>query len=166
MTTTKDVQRMDVSIDAGQKLITIKIPTQADVALHLNRLHADNISYAALYGIGVRITRAAALPSGSTWAEKRAAMQELIEHLESGSPEWSAARQSGSRIGSDEVLLARALQEIYTNKTPERVREYVHGLTKAQRLAVAQTEQVREILDRMRAEETKEINGEDLLAAL
>lgn len=166
MTTTKDVQRMDVSINTEQKQISIKIPTQADVTLHLHRLHADNISYAALYGIGVRITRAAALPAGSTWSDKRAAMQELVEHLESGSPEWSAARQSGTRIGSDEVLLARVLQELYANKSPERIREYVHGLTKQQRLAVMQTEQVREIADRMRAEETKEINGEDLLAAL
>ncbi len=171
MAQTKDIQRMNVQIDSAVRTVTVQVPSQPDVVLHLDRLHQDNKSYAALYGIGVRITRAAALSAGADgksapWSEKRAALQALVEHLESGSPEWSPARQSGSRIGSDEVLLAQALAEAFPEKTPERIREYLHGLTKAQRASVAATGKVKEILERMRAEQTKDIDGEELLAGL
>jgi hypothetical protein len=92
------------------------------------------------YGAEVRITRAAALRVDSKTGkpsspeDKYDRVKRMAEHIASGSEDWNPP--SGDRIGADESLLARALQEVYPSMDTAKIRADVAGMRPEQRRAL------------------------------
>lgn len=141
-----------------------------EAVLDLEALHAAVIQKATLHGLKARIVDAAAIPCDPTTgksasaAQKYTAVLNLVSHYNSGSTEWSPKRSE--RIGSDEGLLATALGELRSDRTQEQIKEFISGLTKPQRLALMATKDIRQVVDRIRAEATQGVDAEELLSGL
>ena len=143
------------------------------VALDLTKVHNDIKARAVVHGLKQRITDATAMSrvlvngveTNATPQAKLEAMRQLVEHYNSGAAEWRIKGQ-GERIGSDEVLLVRALGEVYPEKDVDKLRAYVAGLTKAQRTALLGNEKIKATAERLRAETTADVNTEELLEGL
>lgn len=158
--------------DLHKQTITFTVPgVEQKLVLNLTQVSDANKTYAMYHGFFQRIGDAAAMEraarggKSATPQEKWDALAELVEHYNSGAESWSPKRSE--RIGSDELLLARALTEVYPEKDPARIREYVSGLSKAQRTALmTQNAQVKAAIDALQAEQVKDINTEELLAGL
>lgn len=133
-----------------------------EAILDISRVHDSLHKEAEIHGWSQRIGDTAAMSQGATAAQKLEAMQKLCEHYNSGTAEWSPTRSRA--IGSDEVLLARVLAEVYADRTPERIREYVAGLRAAERNAILA--KFKEIADRIRAESATDVDAEALLKDL
>lgn len=93
---------------------------------------------AVTHGLLQRIRDAAAIPRSTETGlaasprEKYEAMKVLVDHYASGRAEWSPSRREGA-----DSLLIRALVAV-REKPVERVREYVKGLSPAERRALEQ----------------------------
>lgn len=158
--------------DLAKQTITFTVPGVAQaLVLDLSKVSEACRTYAAFHGFGQRIGDAAAMeraahggktaPAQAKWD----AMSALVEHYNSGAEGWSP--KAADRIGSDELLLARALGALRPDKDAARIREYVAGMTKAQRTALmTQNAEVRKAVEALQAEVTKDINTEELLAGL
>lgn len=137
-------------------------PVIGEAVLDISKVHETLHREAEIHGWSQRIGDTAAMSQGSSAAEKLAAMQKLCDHYNSGTAEWSPTRTRA--IGSDEVLLARVLAEVYTDRTAERIREYVAGLRAAERNAILA--KFKDIADRIRAESATDVDAEELLKDL
>ena len=154
--------------DGGSKTLT----------LHLERVNAANIDYAAFHGFKQRISDAAAIPFDketnryATAAEKFDAMKELIEHYESNVAEWALRSGGGLREGSllfQALTLMRgeqAAEDPSMARTAEQIRTFIEGLDKSQRAKLLLSSQVRPFADRVRAEAGKGVDAEEMLTGL
>jgi hypothetical protein len=124
------------------------------------------------YGAEVRITRAAALRRDektgkeSSPGEKYERVKRMAEHVASGSDDWNPP--SGDRIGADESLLSRALQEVYPNMDPAKIRADVTGMRPEQRRALLTNANgkhaaIAEAAQRIRASDVKDVDTDVLL---
>lgn len=158
--------------DLAKRTITFIVPgVSTPLVLDLNSVSEQCRTYAAYHGFGQRIGDAAAMERAARGGksaspqEKFDAMRALVEHYNSGAEGWSP--KAADRIGSDELLLARALAVVKPDKDPAKIREYVSGLTKAQRTALmTQNAEVKAAVELLQAEQVKDINTEELLAGL
>jgi hypothetical protein len=141
-------------------------PVVGTASLDMSKVHAGHHRNAEVHGWFQRIGDAAALPTvnglAPTAGMKLAEMQKLCEHYNSGSPEWSPTRTRA--IGSDETLCSRVLLEEFPDKGAERIREYVVGLSAAERSAILA--KFKDTADRLRAEMTADVDTEALLKDL
>lgn len=110
----------------------------ADGTVEFNIAHyeeyrsADDFIRAALVnGFKQKIADAAALPAGSTAAEKRAAMQECVDRL--GEREWNAKREG---TGVDSMLVAVLVDYYKGSKTAADVRKQIEPWSSAERRKV------------------------------
>lgn len=106
------------------------------VSYQIGALHeyekADEFIRAALVnGFKQKIADAAALPSGATASEKRAAMQECVDRL--GEREWNARREGS---GVDSMLVAVLDHYYQGNKTVKAIREQIEPWSAAERRKV------------------------------
>lgn len=158
--------------DLTKRTITFTVPgVTQPLILDMEKVSEACKTYAGYHGFGQRIGDAAALErstrggKSATAQEKWNAMSALVEHYNSGAEAWSPKRADS--IGSDEVLLARALSVVKPDKSPEAIRSYVAGLSKAQRVALmTQNSEVKAAVEMIQGEEVKDINTEELLAGL
>lgn len=158
--------------DLNKQTITFRVPgIEIPLVLDLSRVSDANKTYATFHGFGQRVGDAAAMERAARGGrsasaqEKFDALSELVEHYNSGAESWSPKRSD--RIGSDELLLARALAEVYPSKPSERIREYVSGLSKAQRTALmTQNAEVKAAIELLQAEQVKDIDTDALLEGL
>jgi hypothetical protein len=164
--------RIGRTYDLAKRTITFTVPGITDsLVLNLDSVSESCRTYAAYHGFGQRIGDAAAIEralNGGKTASPQAkwdAMNALVSHYNSGAEGWSP--KASDRIGSDELLLARALSALRPDKPSERIREYVAGMTKAQRTALmTQDAGVRAEVEKLQAEVVKDIDTESLLAGL
>jgi hypothetical protein len=158
--------------DLTKHTITFSVPGVATpLVLNLDSVSESCRTYAAYHGFGQRIGDAAAMERASRGGkpasaqEKWDAMSALCTHYNSGAEGWSP--KGAERIGSDELLLARALAALRPDKDSARIREYVAGMTKAQRTALmTQDEHVRAEVEKIQAEVVKDIDTTALLEGL
>jgi hypothetical protein len=66
--------------------------------------------------------------------EKYDAVKVMFDHIFSGTEEWNPA--GGERIGADESLLSRALQEVYPSVDIAKIRADVTGMRPEERRAI------------------------------
>jgi hypothetical protein len=139
-----------------------------ETSLDLTKAHENLRKRAEIHGWIQRISDAAALPFDkdtkrfASPEEKLAAMDRLVQHYMTGTQDWSPVKSRA--IGTDEVLAARVLQEVHTDKTPERIREFVAGLRAAERTAILA--KYKEVADRLRGEMSQDVDADALLAGL
>lgn len=153
------------------------------LALDLSKVSEANRQRAALHGLVQRVSDAAAMQRDSktgasaTPQEKFEAMRRLVEHYESGSGEWSPARETQGvgrpRVDQDRVLLSMALGIFNPAKDAGTVAQFVQGLKKEQVMALLVSEQLRESvalareeMDKASLEAAKGVNAEELLSGL
>lgn len=128
------------------------------------------------HGIVQRVSDAAALSRNTengakaSPTDKHAAMKRLVDHINSGSDDWSPARDAAGP-GLDAIVLA-AIGEVL-KKDEEAVRAFVaagatkHGVTQRAYLArLADGKAVRPIVDRMRAAQASEVDPDAELDAM
>lgn len=147
--------------DLTKRTITFTVPGVSEpLVLNLDSVSESCRTYAAYHGFGQRCGDAAAIEraanGGKTAApqDKWNAIAALVQHYNSGAEAWSPKRSES--VGSDELLLARALVVVYPDKDAERIRSHVAGLTKAQRTALmTQHAEVKAAVELIQAEQVQ-----------
>ena len=121
------------------------------LTLDMGKLHADILKRAACVGMAqVRIIDAAAVSradkagvvrtAATMIALKHERIAALIAYYETGTSEWSRAREVSSERGG---YLFEALCQIYEGKqTPAQIREFLDGLTGAEQAALNEDDEV------------------------
>lgn len=152
-------------------------PTNAVLTLDPAAIHEDNRRRAMYMGLTSRIVDKAALPFDkakgryATPAEKLEAMRPLVEHLASGTADWSPKRATVVKVSGLDAILLAAVQEA-TGRGEAEVREMVakgagkHHVTEEQFLALlGRGKLVAPIVERMRAEQAAsvDLDADDLL---
>lgn len=106
--------------------ILVAVAGVGSITMDMTKVHADNKAYAAFHGFKQRLVDAAALSRDTTNgataspADKFAAIKELVDHYEGGSPDWS--RQSAGGGASSITLEAIAtIQGLTYEVAEERV---------------------------------------------
>lgn len=186
------------AFDAATNELTIKVTDAGNHVLRLNAVSATCRNRAAVHGFIQRVVDAAAIPSEpiavadpkaadpvaekarvaaynealriSRAVRKSGLMGRLVEHYNTGSDEWSPAREAGV-IGLDGILL-RAVMEV-TGKDEPAVRALIatqaatHKVTERAYLAKLGTgAKVAEVANRMRAEGASDVDADAELDAL
>ena len=139
--------------------------------------HADRAPgtqrQAAMFGWSRKISNEAAmsrsvetgLPASN--ADKLAAMAAMIEHLESGTVDWSPARSASTRVsGADIGLLVTALMELQPTKSKDELTAWVKSKEPAARSALMLNAKVKPIVDRLRSALAADVDSESLLDEL
>lgn len=132
----------EVSMDAdGHAVITFHVRGAGSIELAMRDLHGDIVAHAAIHGMIQRISDAAAISrdpetgAPATPQDKFEAMSRLVGHYSTGTSEWARRPQAGE--GRSGGLLFRALCELSKEtKTPEEIREWLAGKTKAEQAAL------------------------------
>lgn len=154
---------------AGETVIKFTVRDAGELRLDLMKVAQTNQQRAMLHGFVQRIQDAAAISRSTdtgkpaTPQEKYDAMAALVEHYNSGSEDWALRREAGTREGG---LLQRCLEQLYPQKGKERIAEYIKGLSAGDRTALLASPKVAEVAMKLRAEATKHIDTEELLAGL
>lgn len=134
-------------------VITFNVKDAGTIALDLSKVSTENASHAMRHGFIQRISDAAAMsrnPADGSPASPEAklvAMTRLVEHYESGTPDWSRVREAGPKGG----FLFEALCEMYPGKTPEDIRAFLDGLSDKEQAALRDDDQVEPIIKRIKA---------------
>lgn len=149
--------QMDLEFANGKKL-----------TLDITQLSDNIISQAICHGLKQKLVDAAAISCNpdtgrsATVDDKYHAVNEVFGRLLAG--DWNKRREGGGAAGG---LLYRALVRVYEGrKTPEQIREWLDGITDAQKAALRKNPKVSKVIDEIRAEDGTENDGEDLLAQL
>lgn len=169
--------------EAGVLVFTVRGagPDGADATLSLDpkSMHEKNRERAMIHGLVQKVSDRAALSRNTvnfkpaTPAEKLAAMRVLVDHLASGSEEWSPTRASAVPKGPtlDPILVAAVVEA--TGRLDSEVREMIakgagkKSVTPAVYLAaLANAAAVRPIVERLRAEQASrlDVDGDELLS--
>ena len=139
------------------------------VELYRDKLHADILERGLIEGISDRVADKAAKSRdkvtgiAASPAEKRAAMQGIVDYYETGAAAWSMHGEAIS--GLDSVLL-KALKLAYPQKTEKELREFLSGKTKAQQGALAVSDELAEHVVTVRKKLTAGIDTAAVLAGL
>lgn len=163
---THEVTNLEGAVGADT-IITFRVAEVGELQLNLSAVSVQNLRRAQVHGFCQRINDAAALSRDTTSgkpaspSEKFLAMQELVEHYNSGTSEWRLAGR-----GTGDSLLIRALVEVRSDRTAEQIREFVKALSGKQRAALSAEATIAPVIERMRAEAGKGIDTEELLSGL
>ena len=134
MDTTKIKSNSTVTtiVDGGQ--ILFSVIGAGSVTLDTAKVSQVVKDLATMHGFKQRISDRAAISRNpetglaASPQDKLEAMKELVEFYHLGGEDWSMRKAGGERQTGG--LLVQCLIALYADKTPERVREYVKGLSK------------------------------------
>lgn len=154
-------------VNASVGTIVFNVRGAGALTLHMERVSAGNKAYAALHGFKQRISDAAAIERNSETGlpaspgDKLAAMRALVEHYESGSPEWATRV---ARTASEGGLLLQSLVRIGVAR--ETAVERIAQWSRSEQLAVLNSPKVKVHADAIRLEAGKGIEVSGLLEGL
>jgi hypothetical protein len=145
--------------------------TETATAAH--NLRARMHGYSAKFVDRAAIPRDKATGRSATNAEKEAAVLECFDRIVSGG-DWNAAKaEAAPKIAADAKLLARALERIYTKKSPAELLAYATGLDVKTREGMMLNAKVKVVIDAIKAEDEAKIMAgvdqsaiDDMLAGL
>jgi hypothetical protein len=161
-----------IEVDGGAIGVKFKVKDAGEVELDLTKVSAANQRRAMVHGFVQRVSDRAAISrdtktgASASPAEKLEAMQELVEHLNSGAESWSMGREGGGGASLDVALLVSALCEVYSEKPRDEVQAWVRKRTREERAALMGGEKLKPIVDRLRLEQSKGVDAEALLGEL
>lgn len=148
--------------------LVIKFSHGKELTLETESLSPEILSYAICHGLKQKLVDAAAISRNqdtgrsATVDDKYHAVNDVFGRLLAG--EWNKRREGGGASGG---LLYRALVRVYEGrKTPDQIKEWLDGITDAQKAALRKNPKVSKVIDEIRAEDGTENDGEDLLAEL
>lgn len=119
------------------------IPEGEAVVLDMTKVSTANTQWAAIHGFKRRVADGAALErnkdtgASASWADKRAEMQAIVEHLESGTDQWRLASERGPRaVDTSELdFYVDVLALVYTEKSREALTAFAKKKSKVERMA-------------------------------
>lgn len=153
------------------KRIVFTVAGVAQLELSLSSVSSQVFERAAIHGLIQRICDTAAISrntetgQSATPAEKYEAMKELVDYYNSGAVEWSRKR-TGTGSGDSGGLLRKCLLKMYPEKGAQRIDEFLKGLSRKEKLALLNSEQVKVVADEFRVKETDKEAAEELLKGL
>lgn len=125
------------------------------------QLPAQLINQFALHGAEQKLGDAAA--GSEDIDDAFEAVSELALRL--GRGEWTAERKAGNGLSGASTLV-KALCQVYPNKTPEQIREFLSKKTHAEKLALRNSEKVLPVVQALEAAKTKKATVVDTDAML
>jgi len=162
-TTKKDIA---ANID-GQKMV-LAFANGKQITVNAEALDTEIVNRAVMHGLKQKLVDAAAISrnpdTGATASieDKYNAVYDVYQRLLNG--EWNKNREGGGGVSGG--LLFRALCRMYSRKTPEQIREFLDGKTKAEQSALRANPKIAAIIDTIRAERVSGVDSEDLLDEL
>lgn len=143
-----------------------------ELDLDLRKVHADNTARATLHGFVQKVSdRAAKKCDPKTGkpapvGEKFQAMRTLVEHLNSGSADWSLRAVAQPRVDWEVEDLVQAMKDLGYVGT-EAAEAKVRSWKPSERAQVSLGVDIRERINELRAERAKATGGgEEAVAAL
>lgn len=167
---TKAKSNSIITHEVAGALIKFRVLDIGELVLDLSKVHAENAARALSHGFIQRVADAAAISrdtktgKSASPRDKFEAMEELVNHYNSGSAEWRLARAEGSGFGRSYLLLA--LCELYPNKTRDELDTWLKAKTAEQRRGLEMEESIKAKIDAMKAKGTEHINTQVLLGEL
>jgi hypothetical protein len=168
------------TVSEDQVSITFHVKGAGDLVLDLSKVNSAILTRARTHGFIQRVSDKAAIPCDTTTglpatpAMKLEAMRGMVEHFMSGSSEWNVKRAEGTRKpkdGLDPIIIA-AVCEV-TGKDEAAIRAIIEAGAKAKEIkpvaylaALAGAGKVRTVVDRMRAEQAPDLDGDELLEGM
>lgn len=168
---TKPKSNSVVTHTVAGNVITFHVLGVGDITFDTALVHTAVAERAAVHGFIQRISDAAAISrdpktgKSATPDEKHDAMLELVNHYQSGSPEWSRVGQAGPRGG----ILFRALVRIYDGKqSPEQIRTFLDGINKTEQAALRAEPSIAAVIREIEADDASQskVDTDALLAQL
>jgi len=180
MTKQKSNSVITTTVSEDQSRIVFNVKGAGELVLDLTKMNAAILMRARTHGFIQKVSDRAAIPFNketnqyATPQQKFDAMRELVDHFHSGTADWAPKREGGAGRkpgGLDPILLA-AVAEV-TGKTIADVRGIVEAGAKAKAItqsqflgALSSAAKVRPIVERMRAEQASDLDGDELLEGL
>jgi hypothetical protein len=144
----------EVLMDENKKPsgVTFSAPSiHESQTVYLHELASDIRMACAAHGLKQKVQDAAAISRNpetgrsATVADKWAAMEKVVIRLLSG--EWNAEREGGGATS----YLFRAMCELKPEASPEKIKAWLDKKTTAEKAAMELNDQVRPIIERLRA---------------
>lgn len=170
---TKKRSNSVVSAMVGETTVKFVVDGFEPLVLDTTKINQVNRDRAVMHGFKQRIQDAAAISRDTETgqpaspAEKYEAMKVLVDHYNSGTPEWNIARAAGSPRETGGMLL-EALAQLNPKKTRDELQTFIKGLNKTERDAVSTSKKVAPVIEAIRAKRAKAtgIDGDALLDAI
>lgn len=142
--------------------------SDGSVVLHCERVSPEILAYAAFHGLKQRGTDTMALKADDFGgrvpeAAKRAELQAMVAHLESGTAEWNRRSATGEPRGG---LLLTVLCEAYPGQTREKLATWLKGKSAADRAALLREPRMAVIAERIREAAGKGADTQSLVDEL
>lgn len=147
-------------------------PGQGELLLDLRKIHPDNTARATLHGFVQKVSdRAAKKCDPKTGkpapvGEKFQAMKTLVDHLNSGSADWSLRAVAQPRVDWEVEDLVQAMKDLgYVGSEAAEVK--IRGWKPAERAQVSLQDNIRERINELRSERAQaQGGGGEAVAAL
>jgi hypothetical protein len=146
-------------------------PVFETTTLEFDKLAKVNRERAEIHGWIQRVSDRAAIArntetgKSATPVEKFNAMKTLVEFYNSGSENWAMAG-SGPGPSAEFNLLVTALCEAYANKSREDLTKWAKARSAGERTALMESVMLKGIVERLRSENAKGVNVDELLKGL
>ena len=160
--------KKDVACAINGLVVELLFSNGKRIVLNGGALDAAIIDRATAHGLKQKLVDAAAISRNSDTGatanieDKYNAVYDVYQRLLNG--EWNKNREGGGGTGGG--LLFRALCRLYGRKTPEQIREFLDGKTKAEQSALRANPKIAAIIDTIRAERASGVDSDDLLDEL
>lgn len=135
--------------------ITFTVLGVGNLVFNTSKAHPDNHYQAQIHGFIQRISDAAAIPrdpetgESASAQDKFDAMQRLVDHYESGTPEWSRRPVAGEGKSGGLLFKALCIMSAET-KTPEEIKAWMATKTRTQLAKLRTTSKVAEVIESLR----------------
>jgi hypothetical protein len=150
-------------VKAGEQTLT--------TTLELEKMSESNRKRALLHWLVQRVSDRAAIArntesgKSATPEEKFNAMRELVEFYNTGTEEWAIAGK-GPGPSAELTLLVNALCEAYPQKQREDLAKWAKARSAIERTALMEGKMLKPIVEKLRAEASKQVDADALLAGL
>jgi hypothetical protein len=118
----KSNQTVEYIASLAARTVTARMTGKADIVVSVSNMHAANVEFGLLFGIQSRLSNAAAIDKADKKTGivrsaqevidlRHAALQQIADHLNSGSADWDVARAGGGVDNSG--LTMEAIARVY-----------------------------------------------------
>lgn len=166
-TTAKDIECTINANSIGNGTLTLTFRDGRMLQLDGADLNGELQRMAMMHGLKQKLVDAAAISRNpdtgrsATIEDKYNAVREVYDRLLAG--QWNKGRDGGGSTKGG--LLFRALCILYADKSPEAIKAYLDGKSKAEQAALRATKKIADVIDTLRAEGSND-DGDALLDEL
>jgi len=167
--TTQTTQTRDIAASIDGSKLTLSFRHGETIIIDRLVLDSEIVDQATMHGLKQKLVDAAAISRNpatgatATIEDKYQAVLAVYNRLLDG--EWNKQREAGESAGST-GLLFRALCRLYPAKSSDTIRTYLDGKTKSEQAALRANPKIAAIIDTIRAEKSRDIDADSLLAEL